>query len=219
MFAGLGAAAYVATLLATVPAAFLIPRGGAIAALGGTIWHGRAALAGGDRLEWRWAPLRTLANLRFAADFTVEGTGTLLAGRALLGSQSVRLDAVSGSVDAALLTAIARPGFTCAMPVQLDLERVVLGAGDRMIAGRAVSEAGSCTAGGATSAVPPLALSAEHLGPRSAVTLAPGAQRRRTLATMTLEHDGAATLSVTRDGAGLLPFAAPPAGMTVETRL
>lgn len=209
-------------LLATLPAAFLIPRSDRIAAIGGTIWRGEAALAGGDRLEWRWAPLRTLANLAFAADFTVEGDGTGFGGRALLGASSVRLDDVSGTGDARLLRALAPGlGFTCRMPLAIALDRVNLGGGRRTIAGRIASEAGTCQAkaGGTVVPVGPLVLSAEALGRDTAASIAPAGQRRRALATMTLAEDGRAVMAVTADGAATLPFAAPAGGVTVETAL
>lgn len=221
ILAAIGAAAYCLALLAQLPAAFLISRGDSIAALGGTIWHGEAALAGGDRLEWRWAPLRTLANLAFAVDFTVEGDGTGFGGRALLGASSVRLDDVSGTGDARLLRALAPGlGFTCRMPLAIALEQVTLGGGTRRIVGQVTSGAGACsTRGGAIVPVEPLVFAATPLGRATSATIAPTGQRRRSLATLLLAEDGKATFAVTRDGAAVLPFAAPAGGVSIETEM
>lgn len=221
-FAGIGAAAYLLTLLATIPAAFVVPRGDAIAGLGGTVWRGQAALAGGDRLSWRWAPLATLANLGFAADFTVDGAGTALAGRAVLRSKSVRLDDVSGTADARLLgVAAPRIGFTCAMPLRLDLKRIAIGGGNQRVEGTATSDAGTCQprGGGTAVPVPPLAFTAAHAGDASTGDITPAAYRRQTLVGFRLSEAGRLSLSVTRAGAATLPFTGPATGFTIETDL
>lgn len=219
-FAGVGAAGYLAALLAQVPAAFVIPRSATVAALGGTIWRGEAALAGGDRLSWRWAPLRSLARLGFAVDFDVAGTDTALAGRAVLGSGRVRLDDVAGTADARLLGAVLPSlPFRCAMPVTLTIERASFGGGARRLVGEGRSAAGACRAGAAATPVAPLAFASRALGGVSEAVLTPLGQRRRTLATLRLAEDGRATIAVTREGATALPFAAPPGGLSIETSL
>ncbi len=199
-----------------------MPRSDGIAAVGGTIWHGEAALAGGDRLSWRWAPLATLAHLAFAADFAVEGRDTALAGRALLGRSSLRLDDVSGTADARLLAALD-PGlpFACAMPLQVNLTTLAIGRGDRRMAGEIRSGGGSCgpKAGGAQVSVAPLILTAGDVGRATAGGIAPLGRRRLSLVTFTLARDGRLDLAVTRAGAAALPFAAPPMGMAISTNL
>src|SRR4051812_8108290 len=69
IFAGIGAGIYVLSLIATIPAQLAVP----LADASGTIWHGSAPLGATNRIEWRWAPLRSLARLGFAADFIAEG--------------------------------------------------------------------------------------------------------------------------------------------------
>ena len=223
LFGGIGAAAYLVTLLATIPAALLVPRSEGVAAVGGTIWHGEAALAGGDRLSWRWAPLATLAHFAFAADFTVEGRDTALAGRALLRRSSVRLDDVSGAADARLLAALD-PGlsFACAMPLQVNLTTLAVGGGDQRILGEVRSGGGSCgpkSAGAARVPVAPLILTAGDVCRATAGGIAPLGQRRLSLVTFTLSREGKLELAVTRAGAAALPFAAPPMGMAISTNL
>jgi len=222
IFTAIGGAAYLLTLLATIPAAFVVPRSERVAGIGGTIWRGEAALRGGDRLRWRWAPLASLANLAFAADFAVDGAGTDLAGRAVLRPHAARLDDLGGTADARLLDLAApKLGFTCAMPLRLDLAHVAIGGADQRVVGTATSDAGACRpkGGGASVPVPPLAFAATEAGGRSTGDVAPLAHRRQTLGRFTLTRMGHATLTVTPAGALLLPFASAAGGMTVETDL
>lgn len=222
IFTGVGGAAYLLALLATIPAAFVLPRSERVAGIGGTVWRGEVALRGGDRLRWRWAPLASLANLAFAADFAVDGAGTALAGRAVLRSRSARLDNVSGTADARLLE-VAAPGlgFACAMPLRLDLAHVAIGGTGQRVVGTATSDAGAChpKGGGTAMPVPPLTFSATEAGGRSMGDIAPLAHPRQVLGRFTLTRAGHATLTVTPAGAALLPFASVAGGMTVETDL
>lgn len=224
--AALGLAAYLIALLATIPAGVFIPASGALLEVGGTIWHGEAALDGGDRLRWRFAPLRSLINLGFAADWRVEGVATDLGGRAVLRSGGrAALDSISGRAGGALLRAAA-PGlpFTCELDLQLDVPTLKLGGGDQRAAGEIRSDAGSCrptvVPAASPTAVPPLILVAEPDARRGTIfSIAPLGQRRTRLVEGALARDGRLSVTIGRGGAAALPFAAPAGGVALETRL
>lgn len=222
-FSLFGIAAYVAFLIATMPASVLVSRGPWRTGAGGTVWNGEVGLAGGSKLEWEWAPLRSLVNLAFAADWRVTGGGNTLGGRVLVGPSTTTVDSMTGTADAGLLQAI-QPDlpFTCELGMQADFPRVRIGGTAQMIAGNLTTDAGQCTAKGASAtpiAVPPLVLIAEHLGAESRLRLVPATQRRRTLMTIVLTEAGAVTVGMTAEGAAALPFVGMPAGATIAGQI
>jgi hypothetical protein len=222
LFTAIGIAAYVVAMIATIPAGAIVKRGDWRTGVGGTIWHGEVGLAGGSRLEWEWAPLRSLINLAFAVDWRATGTDTNLGGRALIGPSSTTIDAMSGSADGTLLAAI-QPDlpFTCDLPLQLEFPRARLGGSGQMVEGTLTSDAGSCAPkrGGTPTAVPPLILTAEHVGTESRLRLAPATQRRRTLMTITLTEDGTVNVGMTPEGAAALPFVGLPPGGSIKGQI
>lgn len=219
-FAAIGIAAYAAALVATVPAGTIFPNRPWRTGVAGTVWNGAVGVGGTNRLAWHWAPLRSLAGLGFAADWTVTGAETALDGRALARSGRTVLDAVSGSADASLLQALAPTlPFTCDLTVQADFPRIVVGGSDQSVAGQLTTDAGTCRpkgAGGPTTSLPPLMLSAEHIGAESRLRLFPATQRRRTLMTITLGEDGSTEIGMTPEGAAALPFVGLPGGGSIK---
>lgn len=225
ILAAIGLAAYLIALLATIPANVVVPARGALLDVSGTVWRGEAALDGGARLTWRLAPLRSLVDLAFAADWTLRSGDAELGGRSLLhGGGRAVLDNVSGLADGSLLRA-AMPDapFACDVALQVDLQRLALGSGEQEARGEIRSEAGSCHPvgdAGLPTAVPPLILLAERdLRRGTILSLAPIGQRRTRLMEGSLSRDGRLELRITREGAAVLPFAAPKGGLSIQTRL
>jgi hypothetical protein len=220
VFAALGIGAYLLALLVTLPASAVLKNRPWRTGVAGTVWNGEVGVAGGSKVEWHMAPLRSLTSLAYAADWKATGPNTDLGGRLLahLGGRTL-LDKVSGSADGTLLQAL-QPNlpFTCDLTLQVEMERIAIGGGSRMLSGNAASDPGSCRPknAGAASAVPALILTAEHIGNRTLIRVAPMAQRRRVLVTMELAESGAVDLSVTPDGAAMLPFLGLPAGARIQ---
>ena len=189
----------------------------------GTIWHGAVGIAGGATLTWDWAPLRSLTSFGFAADWRATGADTDLGGRALVhpGGRVV-LDHVSGAADGSLLTAV-QPDlpFRCRLVMQVELPRVAVSGGARLLEGTVTTEPGACapTGGGVATAVPALYLTAEHVGQVSRVRLVPATQRRRTLLDATLAEEGTLNMTLTPEGATALPFAGVPGGTGLSFRM
>lgn len=222
LFAALGIAAYVVALVAGMPAGVIVGNEPWRTGIAGTVWNGEAGIAGGGRLAWQWAPLRSLTSLGFAVDWRMAGSGTGMAGRALVRPSSTLVDAMSGSTDAGVLRAI-QPDlpFTCDMTMQADFPRVKLGGDGQMAEGRLLTDPGSCrpASGGAPTAVPALILTAEHIGTTSRLRLAPATQRRRTLMTITLSETGDVAIAMTPEGAAMLPFVGLPPGGSINGRI
>lgn len=222
-FAAIGVAAYLVALVATIPASLVAPRAEGVA-VGGTIWSGEAALAGGNRLDWSWAPLRSLVQLGFAIDWRATGPASDLTGQALLKPGRVVLEAVRGRADGALLR-VAVPGlpFDCEMMMAIDLPRVALGGTRQGFTGQVRSDPGICrpkATGGLATPVPALRMKAERIGNGSTLaTIAPRGERRNRLVKITLGKEGRLAVGVTPEGAAALPFLAPTGGMTIETDL
>lgn len=216
IFTGVGVAAYLLALIVTIPARLIVP----LPDVGGTIWHGEAPIAGGNRVEWRWAPLSSILRFGFAADFSVTGIESSLAGRALLrpGGRLI-LDEVSGNADGGLIDAIARPSFACSVRLRIDIERLSLGGGDRGGQGRIDGEPGVCQAFGGTPPVPipALRLDLTQTPGVAMINLAPRGHARKPWLVGGLSEGGELSLIVTEAGATAMPFASPRGGMKIET--
>ena len=210
-------------MIVTMPASVVLGSPPWRTGIAGTVWNGEVGIAGGSKLEWRMAPLRSLTSLAFAADWKASVPDTDLGGR-LLAHPSGRmvLDHVSGQADASLLQAILpNLPFTCNFAMQVEMERIALGGGGRMMEGKVTTDPGSCRPKGAGAAapVPALLLTAEHVGTRTTIRVSPLTQRRRTLLTAELAEDGAVDLTMTPDGAAVLPFVGLPGGARVQARM
>ncbi|RYY29491.1 MAG: hypothetical protein EOP62_00985 [Sphingomonadales bacterium] len=210
-------------MLATMPASVIVKNQPWRTGVAGTVWNGEVGIAGGTKLEWQMAPLRSLTSLAFAADFKGTGPDTDLGGQMLmhLGGRIV-LDNVSGSAHASLLRAL-QPNlpFTCDMAMQIEMKRIAIGGGNQMLDGTLTTDPGTCRAngGGAASAVPALILTAEHIGTATRIRLAPMAQRRKILLDATLAEDGTLDIGLTADGAAMLPFVGMPAGLRIKGQM
>lgn len=186
------------------------------AGVGGTVWNGEVGIVGGHRLSFEWAPLRSIGGLGLAMDWRIIGPRTDLSGRALFKpSGRMVLDDVVGQADWSLIGAFQpRLPFRCDGVVAINLPRVALFGGDRMIAGRMDSQPGTCAplAGGGAVPVPALNLSTERVGANTRMTLAPAGQRRLALFDATLEQDGEIELRLTPAGSTAIAFIGMPAG-------
>lgn len=185
-YAGIGALAYLVTLLATLPAGLFLPHAQ------GTIWHGAARVDRMGALQWRWSPWRSLVEAGWAADWTLEALG----GNALLQPSRLMLKDVRGQSD---LTALAPLlPVPCEGKAQVNLDLLVLGGQHHAAIGRVTSGPARCK--GIT--VPPLVLIADE----HSITLAPQGQQGQILLGGTLGPTGRLQLRTTPIGSKLLPF-------------
>jgi hypothetical protein len=141
----IGIAAYLIALIVTVPARFVLPADPRWA-VAGTVWSGEAVVDGAYRVQWRWAPWRSLASLAFAADIRLTGNGTDLAGAATFGPSGTLLDGLAGSGDGGLLAAFGpRLPFACESALQIQFRRLRIAGVRSEGAGEIASGAGTCT--------------------------------------------------------------------------
>ena len=222
MFVLLGIAAYALAMVATMPAGVALGNRSWRTGIAGTVWNGEVGVAGGSKVEWNWAPLRSLTSLAFAADWKATGPDTDMGGRGLMRFGRTVLDQVSGSGHASLLDAL-QPNlpFTCDLVMQTQFDRIAIGGSGQMIDGKLTTDPGTCSpkAGGAPVPVPSLLLTAEKIGTTTRIRIAPAQQRRQTLVDATLSEDGALSLRLTPDGARVLPFVGLPAGAAIAGQL
>jgi len=127
VFLLVGLIAYLIALIALTPAKVVLRESDNLA-VGGTIWNGEAVLASTIKVDWQFAPVRTLTELAFSADFHMTGGGTDLAGNVTQPGETMKLTDVSGQVDGTLLDALA-PNLpvTCRFVAQAEITRIVLG--------------------------------------------------------------------------------------------
>jgi len=207
-YSAIGLVAYGVALIASWPARFLVdanPRW----AVSGTIWHGDAVLDGAYRVEWRWAPLRSFANLGFATDWRLTGSGSDLAGSAISSPRHLVLEGISGRADAALIMALTgdQP-FTCDAGLTINVSRLAIAGAESSMEGEMQSDAGRCTApgSGASQPVPPLVMhAARDRAGVSTATIAPLAQPRIKLVEANMAG-GRLAVAPTPTGLTLLPF-------------
>lgn len=222
VFVVLGIAAYALAMLATMPASVFLKNRPWRTGVAGTVWNGEVGVAGGSKFEWRWAPLRSLTSLAFAADWKATGPDTDMGGRGLVRFGRTVLDDVSGSAHASLLQAL-RPNlpFTCDLVMQLEFAKIAIGGSGQAIDGKLTTDPGACTpkGGGAPVAVPSLLLTAEKIGTATRIRITPATQRRQVLMDATLGEDGKLSLRMTPDGARVLSFIGMPGGTTIEGSL
>jgi hypothetical protein len=210
-------------MVTTMPASVLVRNVPWRTGVAGTIWNGEVGVAGGSKFEWHLAPLRSLTSLGVAADWHATGPATDLGGRALvhLGGRTV-FDHVTGAADSTLLQAI-QPDlpFTCALTMQVEMARIAIGGGGRMLDGKVTTDPGSCRTrpNGAPQPVPGLVFTAEHVGTRTTMRIAPATQRRQTLLDAVLSEDGTLDLGLTADGARALPFVGLPGGARIQGKM
>ncbi len=218
-FAALGIASFAVAIVVTLPASLIAGNADWRSGVGGTVWNGEVGIAGGSRVEWHFAPLRSLTSLGFAVDWTATGPDTDLGGQALVRAGGVRLDRVAGSADASLLAAI-QPNlpFACDSTWQVDMPVLSTIAGAAMAEGRVAIEPGTCVTrpGNVATPTPAMLLTAEHIGQETRIRLVPDGQRRRTLMDATVQDSGRLRFGMTNEGAATLPFTGLPAGVTVE---
>ena len=206
----IGFIVYLAALVASWPARFALAASPRFA-VAGTVWSGEAVLDGAYRIEWRWAPWRSLASLAYAADVRLTGSGTDIAGSATRLRGGYLFEGLSGRGDGALLTAL-EPSlpFTCDTTLQIDLPTLRLSGAGSAAVGEVRADGGSCAAKGAAEStpLPPLTIAAvSEPGDTTMITAAPLGQGRRHMIEGGVAN-GRLTLAPTRDGIALLPLLA-----------
>lgn len=208
-FVAIGAAAFLVALIAELPARFVVSPGSRWA-VAGTVWNGEAVLDGAYRLQWRWAPWRSLASLAFAADIRLDGGGTDIAGSATRVGGGYLFEGLSGRGDGGLLGTLATAlPVACDAPLQIDMPRLLVAGARSSAAGEIRMEPGVCRgiAAPAGVAIPALLASATRSPDGGTIlTVTPAGQGRLRLMEGGIAG-GRLRLALTRAGVVALPFA------------
>lgn len=218
VFLLLGVAAYLIGLIALIPAKVVLTEADNLK-VGGTIWNGEAVLASTVKIDWQFAPVRTLTELAFSADFHMAGGGTDLAGSVTQVGDALRLTGVSGQVDGTLLAGLA-PNLpvTCRFVAQTQISRVVLGGSSQSAEAMLRVSPAACqgkAAGGAPFDLPATRFEAspDARGSRGALVTVTGRQR---LLEARLSRDGNLSIWPTADLVRLAPVLG---GIRYDTRI
>lgn len=212
LFILLGVAAYLLSLIATLPARLLFADARDDAVLGtvtGTIWSGEGSMNAGHSLRWDWAPLDSLAQFGFVVDLSVRGPDTALSGQASWRPGRVELSNIEGPATGTLISAIFPTlPFTCDFPMVVNLNKVRLSGRRPGVDGEVRTEGGLCATRAssiaATSIMPPL------IG-RSAITIGGSSgfidtrSRSERILTSSITPGGEVSVSVLPRAAALLP--------------
>lgn len=210
--AGIGAGVFTFALLATLPARVVLPAGTDAA---GTVWHGEAALGGGNVAAWNWSPGASLLLAGIGFEWHLDGTGTALRGAAAWAPfGGVTLGDVSGRAGWPLV-ALAAPGLplVCDFGLGVSLGRVRLDRRDPSASGTMTGGPGTCTGRSASAprTVPRIFVALQG----STGTITPWANRAAGLATMSVAG-GTFRVHTTAAGAALIPGSTGPSDLEIE---
>lgn len=209
MILAVGVIFYLIALIASWPARFALNAGPRFA-VAGTVWNGEAVLDGAYRIEWRWAPWRSLASFAYAADVRLTGNGTDIAGSATRSGDGYLFEGLSGRGDGALLaTLMPSIPFTCDTTLQVDLPKLRMSGANAAAVGEVRADGGSCSRKGSADNVPlpPLMLTAARGPTGTTIIVAPVGQGRRHMIEGGIGK-GRLMLTPTHDGITLLPLLA-----------
>lgn len=207
-FAAIGGAAFLLAAVAELPARFVVSPGPRWA-VAGTAWNGEAVIDGAYRLQWRWAPWRSLANLAFAADIRLDGSAADIAGAATKVRGGYLFEGLSGRGDGTLLNALATLPFACDAPLEIDMPRLLIAGARSAAVGEIRAEPGTCRSITAPAGVMlPALLARASRGPSGDTTfaVAPAGQGRLRLIEGGIAG-GRLHLALTPAGRAALPFA------------
>jgi hypothetical protein len=224
-FAGLGLGAYLLALIATFPAATALRLGdaGSATQASGSIWNGALDLGAGGTANWRFAPLRSLAALAVAAEVTVRGPGTNLAGEAQWRPGRLALEDVAGSAGWPLLETFApNLPFRCDVGFRADIRSLVLAGARSHAVGALIGGPGACASKASPdrrSALPPVTVTAATDATGARAWIATQARPSAHLAEVAVDADGRLRGVVHAAGATMLPPGTIPGEMAIETRL
>ena len=225
LFTLLGLGAYGLALIATLPAELLFEDAEEDALVGtvtGTIWSGEASMNGGHGLKWAWSPFASLRFFAFSIDFEMNGPDTALKGQAFWRPNSFELRDVSGRSTGALLSAIfPRLPLTCDFPMQVGVEKIILGEGSAAVEGEIRSDRGLCLNRGGfagTSIMPPLIAQSASTVAGSTGSISVVSDVRERIASIKVTPNGELSIKVLPRGAALMTGVVG-SDMTITTKL
>lgn len=205
-------------LAVTMPAqivASLVTLPPQVEALSGSAWRGRASLAGGSALSWQ-VSFRDLWRLRLAADATLEGPDTRLAGNLFVTPLQMAATGWTGRAGPSLLALAPRLVVSgCTSRAVVEVPRLAMGRTWAAAEGRVEIAEGTCQdREGSPVPVPTLTLDLTTEG-RDALLRLTGVDGAR-LARLAVRGERVLALRVEPAGAALIPGMPASAPTEVE---
>lgn len=196
--------AFFAALVATAPATVLtriLTLPPQIETLAGTLWQGRAGLAQGYALDWRFRP-QDLLRLQVGTTLSLTGPDTQIEAEATGNWKQITVSGLRGRAGPGLV-ALADPGLVCDTRAALDVDTLAWQPGRAQADGRITIDAGTCTRIGQTATLPALqvSLTSEGNDALAQVRDAGGAE----LGQVRITGDRRAILRMEPAGASLIP--------------
>lgn len=141
-----------------------------VEALHGSLWRGRATLAGGYRVRWDSAV--SFAGLpHLASDIVLEGSDTRVTGVLRAGPRGAILTQAAGRAGPGL-AGLVEGAWLCDMTARVSDVRLAWRWRSASAGGEITTPAGQCTKDGRTQAIPPLVLTLGEAGRDARMTLA-----------------------------------------------
>ena len=209
-------------MIAFIPAAAMVDENDRLK-VGGTIWDGAAVIGSTIRFDWDFAPISTIGNFAFAADWHVTGGeldgGNDLTGLMVQAGDQLRFEDVAGRADGNLLGVLfPNLPLACRFSADVALDYVRIG-------GEGQGGSGSLTTGPASCHAKDLAAFPVDLpSMEGSMTPAQGtttgalmnAEDRRHLVELRWSEDGALSIWPTQAATTLAPVLA---GQRYDTQI
>ncbi len=133
-------------MIALIPATAVVTENDRLK-VGGTIWDGVAVVGSTIRFAWDFAPLDTIGNLAFTADWNLTGTGTDLTGELAQAGDQLQVEDVTGLADGALLDVLfPNLPLRCRFDAEISIDYLHLGGDGQGGAGGARTGPAACHA-------------------------------------------------------------------------
>lgn len=222
--AGIGALAYMSSLIATAPAQVLsrvvdVPP--AMQTLSGKLWNGRATLEGGLQVGWQISPWRSLVGMAIHMDWDLRAPDTQLEGHVRISRSDVAVRDVKGVAGWRLVDAVL-PGlpFRCDPTARVDVSEAGFSRTTYTVeivaAGSLLTGPGACMDDKGTTNIPALRGEAATVAGDLSIKVRPRDDPATELGTILLKRTGTLVVTVQPAGARLVPGLPSSAPTVIE---
>ncbi|MGB3738437.1 MAG: hypothetical protein WA948_03700 [Pontixanthobacter sp.] len=204
--------AYLIGMIAFIPAAAMVTENDRLK-VGGTIWDGAAVVGSTILFDWDFAPISTIGNFAFAADWhlTSAGPGSDMTGRMVQAGEQLRFEEIAGVGDGNLLDVLfPNLPLTCRLSADVALDYVRIGGEEQGGSGSLTTGPASCNAKDLAAFPVDLPAMEGNMTPAPGTTTGAlmSAQDRRHLVELRWSEEGALSIWPTQAATTLAPVLA-----------